>query len=287
MRRIPLAVTALALMLFQVMAPAEEVQLLEAGSAPRETLRYSFQTGRSERVSMTTDMSMGVSLGGQQMPLTDVPAIQLVLALKVASVDAAGTARLEFEVVSASAGESTAEGAAQIGEALSAVQGLKGWYAMDSRGRITGGALDSSGAANAAQLMGDFQESMQQLSAPFPAEAVGQGARWRVQQNTDTGGMKISQTAQYSLRARSGQRVVLDASIVDSKIDPGTALPMGARIESLKIEGGGATTIELDKLAPNALMDISTQIGMAMEAQGQSQSMGMDMKIRQTIAPEG
>lgn len=287
MRRIPLAVTALALMLFQVMAPAEEVQLLEAGSAPRETLRYSFQTGRSERVSMTTDMSMRVSLGGQQMPLTDVPAIQLVLALKVASVDAAGTARLEFEVVSASAGESTAEGAAQIGEALGAVQGLKGWYAMDARGRITGGALDSRGAANAAQLMGDFQESMQQLSAPFPAEAVGQGARWRVQQNTDTGGMKISQTAQYSLRARSGQRVVLDASIVDSKIDPGTALPMGARIESLKIEGGGATTIELDKLAPNALMDINTQIGMAMEAQGQSQSMGMDMKIRQTIAPEG
>jgi hypothetical protein len=115
---------------------------------------------------------------------------------------------------------------------------------------------------------------------------VGIGARWRVAHAGASSGIGVSQTAEYTLRSRTATSVTLDVKIVDSSIELGNALPAEAKVESMKLEGGGSTTIDLGGLAPVASMDVTTQLTLSISAEGQTQNIGMNMQMRQSIRPQ-
>lgn len=261
------------------------VQLLDAGAAPRETLRYQFTAGSSEHADMDMSMQMSLAQGNQEIPVANVPPIRMGMEMRVAEVAEDGSARLEFELQSAKASGSQSE-VAQLNNSLEAVTGLSGWYRMDVRGRILEGRIhprqgqDNQGME---EMLGDIQESMQQMAQPLPEEAVGAGARWQVTQLADAGAMRVSQTMEYTLRSRNGSLVTLDVKVIDAQLETGTALPDGVKVDSVKVSGGGTTRMELDRLVPVAMADVQTNLTMS-EARS-AQSMGINVKMRHAIAP--
>jgi hypothetical protein len=261
------------------------VELIDAGAAPLQPIRYRFVAGASENAAMEMNMQMAMNLGGLQIPMTSIPPIRMTMRMRVAEVAADGSARVEFDLLSAeSIGAAGQTGA--LSQSLGNLKDVSGWYLMDTRGQISEGDVSvPENAASAGDVVSNLNQTMQQLAAPFPDQPLGIGARWRVAHAGANSGIGISQTAEYTLRSRTDTSVTLDVKIVDSSIDLGNALPAGAKVESMKLEGGGSTTIDLGGLVPTAAMDVTTQLTLAISAEGQTQNVGMNMQMRQSMGP--
>lgn len=277
---------ALTAALFSTSAPAQTTsQLLEAGAAPRQPIRYRFTSGHSEQAAVDLNVQMALSLAGQPFPLGAVPPIRMTMALRTAEVSADGSARIEFELLSAEAlGDDPR--VAQTNQALQATKGLAGSYRVDVRGQVSDSQVKAPADGGAAEsTLRDLEQSMKQMAAPFPEEAVGQGARWRVTQNITNNNMQMAQTIEYTLRARSGNRVELDVKVLDAKLDGIAGMPAGAKLDSVKMQGGGSSVIRLDGLVPEGNIDAELDLALSISAEGQTQPMGMNLKMKQAITP--
>lgn len=262
------------------------IELVDAGAAPHQPLRYRFQPDFSEQASLDLNVQMAVSMAGQVLPLGAMPPIRMRMALRTTEVSADGSARIQFELLSAEA-EGTDAQAAQLNQALASTKGISGWYRVDPRGQVSESQVKAPEGDNpAGAVMQDLEQSMQQMAAPFPVEAVGNGARWRVTQNVTNNNMRMTQTAEYTLRERNGNRLVLDVKMVDAALDAAGGLPPGATLDSVRMQGGGATTIQLDRLVPTGSIEADLDLGLTISAQGQTQAMGMNLKMKQAIAPQ-
>jgi hypothetical protein len=281
---LPAAAAALALLCANANAQTS-VELIDAGAAPQQPIRYRFVAGPSQNAVMDMNTQMAMNLGAMQIPMTSIPPLRMTMAMRVAEVAADGSARLEFALLSAEAtGDLALTG--PLKQSLANVKDVAGWYRMDTRGQISEGDMNvPAGNEGAREALGSLNQTMQQLAAPFPAEAVGVGARWRVVQKTATGGASIAQTAEYTLRSRTATSVTLEVKIVDSSIELGSALPPEAKLEAMKVEGGGTTTMDLGGLVPIAAMDVNTQIIMSFSAQGQTQNINLTMQMKQSMGP--
>jgi hypothetical protein len=287
-RKFMLAVAAAAAVLSSAVATAQStLQLLDAGAAPRETVRYRFETGRSETGVLDTRMQMAMSLGGQQMPAEVAPPLRMTTQMRVVEVTAEGKARVEYKLLSAEAAGSDAQ-AADLNRSLAQVKGFSGFYHMDTLGQITPGTPrlpEGAAAPGSKEVLGELEQSTSQLTVPFPAEAIGAGARWQVTQKVDSSGIQLSQVVEYVLRARTADRVELDVKMVSASLEASAALPPGAKVDSIQLGGTGTSIIQLDRLVPTAAVDSSIALAVSMVAQGQTQNLGLNLKMHQAIAP--
>lgn len=259
------------------------VKLLEPGTGQLQPLRYRFQSGRTETAKLDTTMQISIAAPGMQMPVMPATPIGMEIRLRTSEVAADGSAKVQFEVLSA---EASGAAAAQVNAALAAVKGLSGTYSVDSRGQVGSTPMTVSGAASAAAPSGsDIQEQMQQMALPLPAEAVGPGARWQARQQTNANGLEVTQTTEYTLRSRNGDLLELDVKIIDVSLPDLSAMVPGATVNSATMSGGGPMTVNLASLVPRGSLDIDMAIAMSMALQGASQSMSMQMKMQQAIAP--
>ena len=59
------------------------------------------------------------------------------------------------------------------------------------------------------QLVEGFQNSAEQMATPLPEEPVGVGGKWSVTQSLELNGMKLQQTATYTVIELSEERAKL------------------------------------------------------------------------------
>jgi hypothetical protein len=263
---------------------ASTVQLVDPGATPHASLRYQFEAGRTQRATLRTDMQTSLSMGGQQVPTGSVPPMRMTLSLRVAEIRADGTARMEFEVLSAQADGNSPQ-SAQVNKALAGAAGLAGSYALDQQGRFIGNIIPAGTSQQAGgELLTQLQENLQQMTAPFPEAPVGQGARWRVTTLNSNGGIRLSQTAEYTLRARRGNRIELDMKMVETSVDAGGGLPPGTKLESVKVEGGGSTIVDAAGLVPTGTSAVRTAVTVSGAAGATTQAtITLDLKL--SVAP--
>ena len=88
-----------------------------------------------------------------------------------------------------------------------------------------------------------------------------------------------------ALRAREGNRIELDVTMVEASLDAVAGLPPGAKLDSVKMQGGGTSNIRLDRLVPTGSIEADLELGLSITAEGQTQNMGMHLKMQQAIAP--
>nr|PZN59845.1 MAG: hypothetical protein DIU62_15395 [Pseudomonadota bacterium] len=260
--------------------------LLDAGAEPRQPIRYQLQPGRSERAQMDLQVQMALSFGGQTLPLAATPPVRMNLELTSSEVATDGSARIRFVLSSI---EAIGEGpqVTQANQSLSSIKGLSGWYRMDARGNVLESHVDPASNANdtTRAVLQDLEQSMQRISTPFPEQAVGQGARWQVTQDVNNNGVQMSQTAEFTLRSRSNNRLELEVRYVDVNFDSVPNLPAGAKLDSARISGGGTTSLPLDRLGPRASSAAVIDLGLAITAEGQTQALGMNLGIQQAVEP--
>ncbi len=248
---------------------ATTVRLIDAGSEPREELRFSAPVAERQTISLRQRTSLEVLVDGQPVPKR--PDIGwLVMSLQAERQDststdadantAANTVRYTITLVGADVeGGSIDETAQQtIRERLRMGLGLRGDVERDALGNGRTLAVSPPPGIDSAPpgVMAGVQLLVDAVGVPLPTEAVGIGARWEVVSAEDNQGARARLTRTFELLARDGAQLSL-AVTIEKQGAPGTmrppGLPPGAEFEvrQLAARGSGTVQVSLDALLPS------------------------------------
>ena len=270
------------------------LELLELGTAPRSKLRYTFKRGQSDELELTQKMTLSMRLGNEVMPETPAPETTLVIKLDITDlVDDVATARFSITDATMSWGPRASLGAgAGVERLVDDLKSYSGTQRVDRRGVLRSFAQDTSGITNPqiSQMMNSMEQSMTQMMAPLPEEAVGQGAKWRTVTRADQFGLKLNQTALFEVQSIDDEgvdlKVVLSQSAPAGKLSaPG--LPPGVAVDLVSMHSSGEAKmrIDLERLIPRSDMNMSVKMKMSVpdiEETGAGEQI-MDMTINMVM----
>ena len=271
-------------------AGAIELTLLEAGTEPRQRLEYQLSAGVKQSFELRMKMNMGMEMSGTKMPIPEIPAFIMVMDLEVSAVTPDGEATWSAKINKA---EMEAGGdpsmARAMGSSLDSLKGMSYRGKLARNGRMSGLEIDLPGTLppQLTQMVDSMKQQMQQMTMPFPEEAVGIGARWKVAQKVALTGFAIDSSIENKLVAREGSRAVIEVTMSQSapaqkmKL-PG--MPVDADLTHLSGKGGGKMTYGLSR-APwpeDVEMNLDMDMGMAVEQNGQRQELGMSIGMNMT-----
>lgn len=269
-------------------APGEyEIEILNEGAAPRSPLRLTPAVGRTQRCSMTVESSMSMAAGGKRSPKMEMPTITVAMEATASNVDPNGDITFDFSFPDASG---TGPGGGAVGAALDGLIGLAGYGVMTDRGVSKEIGFLDTGLDASAQVMADsMKRSLTHISIPFPEEAVGVGARWKVTMGLDMDGIQLVQTATYTLDSRTDSVITLSVELTQTA--PAQDLSSGvpnlpsnasAKLNSLEFTGSGTLTMDLAQLLPtrgSVSVSGDTEIEMSMGGNEQEMEMGLEMVV--------
>jgi hypothetical protein len=281
--------------------PPPTVELLSPGDEPRRELRYVFEPGTRERVTVELDMEMVLELADAPSPPVQLPRMQMVLDLAIEELAegeraaADDAVRYTFELSEASALASDGVDPTvlrAVEQGLAQTVGTRGSAVVDARGfnRETRIDIPAGAPPETRQMMETTAQQMEQLASPLPAEPVGEGARWEVVQHLEQNGMAIVQTSVVTLLSIDGRRGRLETTIRQDAepqvVDmPGAMAGATAELLELRSRGEGAIDFDLGRLMPlRGEMRSESQSRMQLDVGGgEPQSMTMHMELGVTI----
>lgn len=271
------------------------VTLLEPGAEPREPLRLKLSAGQAQTMTMTMRMGMEMSMGPNKMPKQTIPPMQMLMSLSVKEITPEGDIKSEFSLDKIDV-LSEPGAAPEMVDALKATLGtmqkISGTSTITPRGIVKSADFQLPADLNPQikQTMDGMRQQVNQMSVPFPEEALGIGAKWTVRQNLEQQGMKLTQVATWELKERSGTVVKLGSTIVQEaapqKVSaPGMPPGASVNLDSLNSSGSGTTEVDLAKVAPiKGTMNMTSSVTMTTEANGVKMPMSMNMDLGLDIA---
>lgn len=272
-----------------------KITLIDAGQGAKSELRYDLPVDTAQKGTMSTKMSMRQSMGGMNMPSQAMPEMRTPVTIQILEKLDDGyrfqAEMHEMEIVDK--GEMPAQQIDMMRKMMAQIAGTtaKGilsdlGYQKDIEVELPSG-LNPMIQQQADQSVG----SMKQITMPLPAEAVGEGAKWTVEQDFDEGGMKMKQTATCVLKERKGNIVVIEIEMKQSA-DPQTIsnpqMPQ-ADMELKKFEGSGTATVKLDltRVWPvESRIRSKVNMTMSLDMMGQVQEFEQTIESEATVESE-
>jgi len=276
------------------------VELIDAGAEPRAPLRYLLNKDMKEVMTMDMTISMGMEVGGMQQPTNLMPTIRMVIALEGQEITEEGDLKygMEFTKIEVLGDDDSDPAMVDAMEAaMVEVVGLTGWAIVDDRGvtKDVGFTVpEDAGPAVVAQL-DQMKSQMNQLASPLPEEPVGVGAKWRVTQHIENGGMSLTQQATYTLEERLGESVKMSLTLSQNALPQNLQLPTlppgtTARLTFLESQGSGTVSLDVTRMVPESDMTVRMKANMEIsialpDMPPQSMPMSMKMKMAVKIRP--
>lgn len=222
-------------------------ELIDAGQAPYQELRLRPTQGDRQTMTARLAMQGTMVVNGQTTPAPNLPDIEMVLSAVVERIDANGDVHytLQYDRLGTVAGTGDSAFPTEIFEAAFApFRGLKFRIHSSDRGQVKAVEVDSATELNpmARQMIDQLSQSLDNLSAQFPEEAVGNGARWRVVGALTAGGITLNQTVEFRITEMAGDRVTLAMSLDQAS---GSDSP-----STISSTGNGTMIIDWTRLLP-------------------------------------
>ena len=266
------------------------LELLDAGAEPRQELRFTPTVNSQQTVTLTMDMDVTMSIGGQTPPTVDTPAVEMKMETEVTKVDANGDIYADFsysEVDVVAAPNTPPKLVNLMRSQLQNLVGLQGSFIMDAQGntRDINFDLPEELDPKTQQMLEQMSNSLKQISSPLPFEAIGLGAKWRVSNDLAINGMSINQAATYELVGLQDDIATLQVSVeqnAPSQTINQPGLPPGAsvKLESLDSKGQAKIEIGLGQIMPIiATISLNSNTQMKITDPNSRQEMMMDMTL--------
>lgn len=229
----------------QIAGPA--VRVLDFGAEPRQLLRYELGPG-TESVQTESRQVFQPLLDGQV--LAAAAPVSAIAELTVTRTTSEGRVGVITEVISAGPGEGTDPALNEVLETrFAGLVGTTTQVVVDNRGFVEAATLDDRSAQAITDLLGDVIDR----SNPFPDEAVGVGARWRVETEGDEGGIPTTTRTTSTVREFTPGGVIIDLEIdqvveaIGEEIDLGGAK---AIVERWDVSGTGTVEVAFGQFTP-------------------------------------
>jgi hypothetical protein len=260
-----------------------EIKVLSTGSAPRRALRYTVSGPSKERIDLTMQMSLAMTMGDVSLPAPEIPSMHVGINVDVTGVSAAGDISFTFGYA-----DFTAAGAPFPGEVAAMIAKATGSITMSNRGLLRSMTFDegAGGDPMVKQLM--TSAGIEKLAAPLPEEALGVGARWEVRQPLGVNGITLTQTTTYEIVALDAASATMKLTVAQDASSQKLTLPQmppGAEASLVSMEGSGTGIMTLGTgIMPLGDMDVRTKIVMDVQAEGETHRMSTDTGLKMTIA---
>jgi len=274
----------------------DALSLQEAGSEPRQPLVLRVAAGTTRKVAFVSKFGLEMEVEGEALPEVRVPATRMVVEQRVDSVDADGTIRysLAFTDVSVLSTPGVEQDVVtQTEAALAGIVGITGTGTMDARGGNLSLSFDTDSITDSA-LKASIESTSSQvgnLSAPFPTQPVGIGARWTAQRSATINGITMNTTTTFTLRGRQGDKYRLDVD-QEATAPPGPVdvpgLPMGteASVEDFTLDSNGHINGDLTQPLPDESANAGTGDAVLNVAEGADrQTINQHMTIEFSLEP--
>jgi hypothetical protein len=181
---------------------------------------------------------------------------------------------------------------ATLKQAATGLTSVKGTGVVSNRGVPRSVKIDASGITDPTmkQTFDQMATTFQNMSMPMPNEAVGVGGKWEVRNAIDSGGAAIFQKTEYEIVSIDGPMLTLKAKIEQTAPPQSVNIPnvppgVAATLSKMTGSGTGTMTVRLDALTARGSMESASSMSMDMTAEGQTQSMTAQMKLKVTVAP--
>ncbi|MFW2387836.1 MAG: hypothetical protein ACN4G0_05845 [Polyangiales bacterium] len=241
------------------------VTLIEPGDEPRQTLRWDVKPGVEHEVSFavgfTIDALVVVMRVGEPIYLVNYD-----LTLRSGKVERDGSVHVEFEVDDVTVNEKTIgdKRLGRIKKALSSAKKISGSYKLGPRGHMT--ELEMNVPKDATRTGHDMADNLRwallQMTPALPQEPVGKGARWKVHEGLQQGGIHVNQLSTIEVVKVEGSRVELATQAQQTAAPQAFNNPGIAIVNQLKLlgaEADGSLDWDLTQLAPRAA-DLSSNV---------------------------
>ena len=164
---------------------------------------------------------------------------------------------------------------------------------MNDRGRTLSANMKvpEGAPADVKQMIDSMQRGVQNFSAPLPDEPVGLGAKWEVRMVIEAGGLRLNQTATYTLKELSSDGYSADVSLKQSSgkqemklpnLPPGTTV----EVQSMTGEGAGTLRAQLNHLVPTSKLELTSAMESIISSNGAQQPMKANYKVALDIHPK-
>jgi hypothetical protein len=273
------------------------VKLLDPGAAPRTALRYSFVKGRQIKLAFVQKNNIGMMVGDERMPETDVPAIKTMMQWTVDDVNA-DSAQIGFTILSAKVdgGDVNEPMVQQVNAMLADFKSIRGWQRTDRLGKLLDFKIDLGGlkTPQIAQMLESIKQSLGQVVSQFPEEPIGVGGSWQTISQVDQFGMHLTQSATYRVTQVDSRGIQTDVELSQTapagKVSP-PGMPEGTTVDLLGLESKGQGKVRIDYQNFVSALNISFAISLKMlvpEGPGVpvgGQKLAMDMNTIMKIVP--
>jgi hypothetical protein len=278
-------------------AAQSNVELINAGTEPKQQLRFTPGANTKQTLQMTMDMDMAMSVGGQTQPAFDSPPIKMTMESEVKKVDANGDIHTDFSYSDADvvAAKNTQP---QLVNAMRAqvkkLVGLRGSMIVDNQGNTKQANFNAPETLdpNTKKMVEQMVTSLKQLPSPVPSEAVGVGAKWKIPNSVTANGMTMNQSSTYELVDIKDNVASLQVSMEQQagtqKINP-QGLPPGASIDlkSMNSQGNGKLKLALNQVMPiSSTMSMRSKSQMSVKEPNTEKATAMDMNVSVEMALE-
>ena len=231
---------------------------------------------------MTMQMLMAVEMAGKTMPSVDMPPLKMIVDIEV--LPNAPNGDLSFIFTFA---EVSMEGSLVPSGTFDAIKGLTAAVAINDRGVVSNMkfATEKITDPTIRQLLS--ASGIEKLSAPLPIEPIGVGGKWEVTQPLEVGGMKSVQKSIYEIVSIDATGATMTVSLEQSAAAQKVQSPApGADVSLISMTGTGKGRVVLTagQAVPYGNVDISSKAVMDISAEGQTQRMATDTKMKMTIA---
>ncbi len=273
-----------------------QVELLTTGTEPRQELRFKPQVNAKQTVTLTMNMDVATSVEGGSGPKFQIPASTMKMDTVVTQVDPNGDIHFQFTYTDADVvADSTAqpEIVNAVRSTLKKMVGLKGTFVSDNRGQVKSGnfVLPEGLDPMTKQLFQQVSNSLTQLSAPVPAEAIGKGAKWRVTSSLNVAGINLSQTSIYELASFQDNVANLNITLEQQATSQALSLPnlptgSTMTLKSLKSQGQGQMKIRLDAAMPiqaNISVNSNGEMGIKGANNAQETTIGTQLSMQMAL----
>ncbi|MDP1562584.1 MAG: DUF6263 family protein [Pirellulaceae bacterium] len=263
-----------------------QVLLVDAGQAPHRTLRLSPSVGSKQRHELTMAMTMGSEANGQKSPSMKIPTVKYTMDSTISDVSATGDVAFTVEYTDATIvkdDQAPLDMIESMEGVMTSLIGLQFKSTVDHRGFAKGVTLELPEGIDpvVAGQIEQLSNSVEQLTSPFPAEAVGVGGKWKLTTPMNSSGMKFVQTVQYTVVEMTESTVTVTVEISQAAEEQEMDLQdagVEARLLSLDCRGQGRMKLNLAAIfSDEASVKADVKVEMIVKA-------GQDIELTQEVS---
>ena len=267
-----------------------KVVLLSSGKGKKSKLRFRPKAGTTQHIKVTSGQSMAMKLGQMSLPQQQLPDTEITMQLKVVKVEPNGNIQSTFTTTDVNVVPNPSvpqQVVTEMKKNLELLKSFKGMMTIDECGNVLSADMKSKGPTSpqAATILSSLRQNIGQLVLPMPTQAVGIGARWRVDQSLAKMGFAITQQTTMTLVKRTGTKVVIESDLVQ-KVAAGPAklpnLQPGASVKTKPTQstGSGRMEVDLSALGAQGTSNIDLNISLVMSDGAENQTMDIAMKVK-------